>query len=118
MAYRYDETVPVENTLLYEKALREKEIRHAVHPYSNGPHGLSVADEEWAPHTNFGEPYTADQIYMVNAALERGEMSVKEESAAGMKEFLKTLETGEPAAPAWPEVTSWPDLADEFFKNL
>ena len=40
-----DDTVPVENSLLYVSALREKKIPVEFHMFANGKHGLSLADK-------------------------------------------------------------------------
>ncbi len=41
-----DETVPVENTLLMEAALRKNGVPHELHLFPHGVHGLSLADLE------------------------------------------------------------------------
>lgn len=41
-----DNSVPVENTLLFAQALRNKNIPFELHIYPKGPHGLSLANEE------------------------------------------------------------------------
>ncbi len=41
-----DETVPVENTLLMEAALRKNGVPHELHIFPHGVHGLSLADIE------------------------------------------------------------------------
>lgn len=43
-----DATVPVENTLLLESALRAHGIPHEVHLFPHGTHGLALADQETA----------------------------------------------------------------------
>lgn len=43
-----DGAVPVENSLLFAQALREKNIPFELHIYPEGPHGLSLATEETA----------------------------------------------------------------------
>jgi len=40
-----DDTVPVENALLFAQALRKKEIPFELHIYPVGGHGISLADE-------------------------------------------------------------------------
>lgn len=113
-----DELVPVENSFLYEQALREKGIVHAMHLYSMGPHGTSVANEEWASKQHFGEKYTFDQFLGIKEALENGSMEME----AGKKEkFLQTITNmfgEETPGVAYPEITSWPDLADAFLKEI
>ncbi|WP_026881176.1 alpha/beta hydrolase [Clostridium akagii] len=41
-----DGSVPVENTLLFANALSENKIPFELHIYPDGPHGLSLANEE------------------------------------------------------------------------
>lgn len=41
-----DETVPVENSLLFAQALRENHVPFEMHIYPSGQHGLSLATEE------------------------------------------------------------------------
>lgn len=43
-----DASVPVENSLLFAQALREKNVPFELHIYPEGPHGLSLANEETA----------------------------------------------------------------------
>ncbi len=41
-----DDSVPLENTMLFAQGLREKDIPFELHIYPDGPHGLSLANEE------------------------------------------------------------------------
>jgi len=41
-----DDLVPVENSLLFAQALRKKKVPFELHIYPEGPHGLSLANEE------------------------------------------------------------------------
>ncbi len=41
-----DETVPVENSLLLESALRKAGVSHEMHLFPHGVHGLALADLE------------------------------------------------------------------------
>jgi dipeptidyl aminopeptidase/acylaminoacyl peptidase len=41
-----DQSVPVENSLLYARALREQRIPFELHIFPQGPHGLSLATRE------------------------------------------------------------------------
>lgn len=113
-----DALVPVENSLLYEQALREKGVRHALHLYSDGHHGTSVANEEWAAKKSFGEFYTFDQLAAVKEALEKDELPVKAEKKAELLQAIPMFFQEEEPGCAFPEITSWPDLADAFLKEL
>ena len=41
-----DDAVPLENTLLFAQGLRKNNIPFELHVYPDGPHGLSLANEE------------------------------------------------------------------------
>lgn len=47
-----DKCVPIENSMLYAKALKEQNIPFELHIYQNGPHGLSLANELTASNPN------------------------------------------------------------------
>ena len=49
-----DEAVPVENSLLFEEALRRNGVSFELHLYPRGPHGISLATPETSD--------TADQV--------------------------------------------------------
>lgn len=54
-----DEAVPVENTLLFANALKEKEIPLELHVFAHGGHGLSLATEETANKPDMVQPACA-----------------------------------------------------------
>lgn len=113
-----DDLVPVENSFLYEAALREKGVKHAMHLYSWGHHGLSLADAEWASRTCFGERYTLDQFVAIKEALEEGTLEMEESLKAGFLSATDNLFAIDAEDQVYPEVMFWPDLADAFFKEL
>ncbi|MBN1937863.1 MAG: hypothetical protein JW934_24630 [Anaerolineae bacterium] len=47
-AYVYDAGVPVENSLLYARALSAHRVPFELHVYPQGRHGLGLASED--PH--------------------------------------------------------------------
>lgn len=47
-----DQAVPVENTLLFVKALQQAHVPYECHLYPNGPHGLSLANSSTATANN------------------------------------------------------------------
>ena len=49
-----DETVPVDNSILFAQACREKGVPCEIHLFMEGRHGLSLANEDWASN-NLGE---------------------------------------------------------------
>ena len=111
-----DNLVPVENSYLYAEALRKKGIKHAHHVFSEGWHGLSVPNEDWAGG-NHGEPYTAEQSFALVKAMKEGLIEEPENGADSLVDFLKPLPEGIKIDPV-PEVRVWPDLADNFLKSL
>jgi dipeptidyl aminopeptidase/acylaminoacyl peptidase len=48
-----DETVPVENSLLFAHALRKNNIPFEMHIYPKGCHGLSLCDNETSANDKF-----------------------------------------------------------------
>ena len=119
-----DETVPVENSMLYWKACRKYAVPSALHIFSDGPHGYSLADERWASGTYEGD-YTMDQWFAyMQYYIDRGEpipapfhelhlprgTSYREYYRTGPKDFLKGT--------ANEEVAVWPDLADQWLKKI
>ena len=102
-----DETVPVENSILFAAALREKSIPHALHVFSEGQHGLSTADEAFS-NAYFGEPYTMQQTVTVTEAVRSGKVKVSDEIRKSM-EYWASQEI--PRIAANEEVAVWPVLA-------
>ncbi|HEY8463173.1 MAG TPA: alpha/beta hydrolase [Bacillota bacterium] len=54
-----DQVVPVENTLLFANALRQKGIPFELHIFPDGPHGLSLATAETADQKRGVYPHVA-----------------------------------------------------------
>jgi len=54
-----DVSVPVENSLLYSKALADHKIPFEMHIYPKGVHGLSLATEETAERPDHINPHTS-----------------------------------------------------------
>lgn len=106
-----DESVPVENSLLFIKACREHNVPCAFHMFSHGPHGLSLANEDWAEGRN-QDPYTGEQIGNIIAKIQSGELPMP----AAVQEMMKKQGAQEPKVPV-PEVTVWPILADAFLQS-
>lgn len=81
-----DELVPVQNSFLFVSALQEKGIPYAYHVFSNGKHGLSLADEAWADE-QFGEPYTMEQTYKLGQAVMEDSFPVPDEVKKALEEM-------------------------------
>ncbi len=114
-----DDLVPVENSYLFAKALKEKGVPFAHYVFPAGFHGLSVATEDFFSG-NFGEPYTMEQVDRAVKAVKEGKgVNVSDERR---KELEIQFSDDAPKPPTPPEtpaqmaekfrdVAMWPDLA-------
>ena len=107
-----DGLVPMENCTLYEAALREKGVPHALHVFSHGDHGLSVANQDWADG-KFGEPYAMEQNFALCDAIRSGAVDVP----PNVREDMLNPQQGEWNPKPMPEISLWPVLADRFLKS-
>lgn len=113
-----DQTVPVTNSLVLSESLRKVGVVHALHLFSQGGHGLSLADNTWASGA-VGDDYTTAQTLCVLAYLKKekryedlaffskGIVSLEERKQRCLLEGLQPN----------PEVAVWPELADNFLKE-
>ena len=81
--------------------------KFALHLFSTGRHGLSLADENWAKG-HFENNYTYEQDRCLLAAAKKGELTVTDDQLAVL-EALAVREYGE-ETPV-PEIAAWPQLA-------
>lgn len=114
-----DELVPVENSLLMAQALKDKGVPFACHIFSQGPHALSAADQDWADG-KYGDPYTLEQIFDMVKLLKSGGIPCPEKEK---KQLLDSFDYSNPNRQASrprlepnKEVQIWPDLADQWLK--
>lgn len=109
-----DELVPVENSYLMAKALKEKGIPFAHHVFPAGKHGLSLSNDDWA-NNRLGEPYTMEQMFFTAEAVNSGKAEASPEQL-GILNFFMHPELADssafPANQAVREVSVWPELAD------
>ena len=109
-----DDLVPVQNSYLYAAALKEKGVPYKHITFPEGPHGLSIPNDDWASG-RFGEPYTLEQTFALVNAIKSGKLEVPKEVA----DSLVVNPDPDAAKPkTWPEVCVWPDLADKFIRSL
>ena len=105
-----DESVPVENSALFAAALKAHGVPFAYHVFSGGPHGMSLADDDWVK-ARFGTPYTMEQNDQVIQAVLSGAIPASEET----KQALSAMASGQdfqlPLKEPDPEVSAWPLLA-------
>ena len=116
-----DETVPVENSILMAKALREHGVHFAIHLFEAGRHGLSLANEEWAEHGNEIGVYTMEQFFATMKAAEKGEIDLEEDKKMMLQFFNMPEEERAKYVPKGvpnESVAMWPVLADCWLRNL
>lgn len=107
-----DETVAVENSLLFINALQKNNVSYCAHIFSQGKHGLSLANQDYADG-KFGDPYTLKQTKLVIDAIKNGDISFPEEHKELLfKKFSenKQLNTINKEVSIWPLlVANWLD---------
>lgn len=113
-----DTTVPPENSFMYLTALRANGIRSGFHYFSRGRHGLSLANETWATYRT-NDSYTYEQVFAVTKAALDGRLpvpnSVKNELLTNSHFGSGVMNRNDVPVP---EVTEWPEMADNFMKSL
>lgn len=122
---RDDQTVPVENSYLFAKACREHDVCYAHHVFSEGAHGLSLANEEWS-EGKYGIPYTLEQTRLILDKLKAGELELsKEKREQFMQEFCGLIdkspeELAQESAGRQPnhEAAIWPEIAELWLKKV
>ncbi len=126
-----DETVPVENSILFAKACREAGVPCELHLFMEGAHGLSLADEDWA-EGRYGEDsiYNMEQHWQsLKCMYAQKPEAIPEILAAAaraetLKEFAeewgKALSAGAPHTKpsADPSARQWPDLAKAWLDKI
>ncbi len=55
-----DNTVPMENTMMFAEALRKNHVPFALHVYEKGGHGMGLADKQPFDHPH---PWAADCLF-------------------------------------------------------
>ncbi len=66
-----DNSVPVENSMMFTRALRKKGVSFELHVYAEGSHGLSLATEETATEGRKSYPHVATWIKLCLEWLEK-----------------------------------------------
>ncbi len=113
-----DDLVPVQNSYLYAEALKKNGVDYKHITFPEGPHGLSVPDEDWA-NGNHGEPYTAEQSFALEKAIKQGLIEAPEGGAESLTAYLRPAADGPVMTPkTYPEVCVWPEMADSFLRAL
>lgn len=116
-----DEIVPVQNSIAFANGCYKKKVRFAFHLFSEGIHGLSLADDTVRCTT--GNSYTLEQTKCIFSAVEHREIELDQkiteqfeslpEVRAGKEGIEKLFTPG-----AHPEVQSWRELADNWLHGV
>ena len=121
-----DNLVPVENSYLFAKALKEKGVPFAHYVFPDGWHGLSVATLDFFK-SNFGEEYTMEQVRLAVKAVKEGKgINVSDQRRAELEaQFADNAEqpapppfTPQEMAAKFSDVAAWPDLAMSWMKRI
>ncbi len=124
---RNDESVPVQNSLFFEKELLEHGVNHAMYIFPRGRHGLSLSNEDWAQET-LEEQETEVQYFLeVERALQEGtfatlvpQITVPEDAKydairEAWREQRK-LDISTRTSDQW--ISLWPELANGFLHDV
>ncbi len=109
-----DETVPVENGIFYEEALRKAGVNHAMHLFSEGHHGLSLGNKIWADRI-FGEPYALEQTVRTLDAVRNDKVDITPDEKERILRDFNIDDSGKEIE--YPEIELWPELADIWIRE-
>lgn len=121
-----DVTVPVENSYLFANACKKAGILFAHHVFSEGKHGMSVANEEWL-NRKLDYPYSLEQLKCVIRALQKGEIKDCSETATSVLDKLGLGDKKQPdmtkdelaeVQKHMKEVGIWSRLAMQWLENI
>lgn len=116
-----DELVPVDNSLRLAAAYRAQGAPFALHLFSQGNHGLSLANRQWA-NGELGEPYCCEQAFALVGSWQRGEIPDNRRDENDLRAWVYLLEHGAEGMPVFgeenPEVQGWPELAQAFLQTV
>lgn len=111
-----DASVPVENSYLFAEACKKHKVPFAHHVFSEGVHGLSLADEVWAGG-EVGGTYTKDQIVKMADAIQKEEIELSEAAKKVVTDYLEESKRAKDREPN-PEAAIWPELAAGWLKKI
>ncbi len=115
-----DNAVPVENSYLFAQACRQQGVPYAHHVFTQGQHGLALADDAWLEGRH-GECFTTRQLEMLDEMVEAGR--VPGFSAGALAPYFAPPEDAGEAYRAQLEkdcriARVWPDLAIAWLGSL
>lgn len=119
-----DGLVPCQNSLMFAGALREKNVKHELHIFSHGDHGLSLANKAFFECEDFGGSYVTEQLTLAIEAVRKGKAVDITENRT--RELMEQFPIEPKEAPCMPkkdyreyeDVAMWPDMAYRFLTKL
>ena len=117
-----DDLVPIENSMMFSKALRDASVPYAYYAFPAGWHGLSVLNDAFK-RGEFGEPYTMEQVMKAVAACKAGKgVRVPEyrigELKAQFPDDPDDVVQPEFPKPEFDDISAWPNLAMIFLGRV
>lgn len=113
-----DQTVPVENSIIFAQKLIEAKVNCSLHLFSSSDHGMSVANSKWS-EGHFGEPYCMEQTFKTIDAVKNDLFGFDSELKTQILKGLEVFEQDEKFnGIANEEIAQWPDLANTWLENL
>lgn len=119
-----DELVPSENSCLFAEACKKAGVSYEMHLFRQGPHGYSLADEEWAAG-EYGGDYVMDQWFAYMQYYIDNELElpvpfheVKLPKGTDYREIYRSSPKDYLKGTANPAVAVWPDLADAWLEGI
>lgn len=119
-----DELVPVENSYLFAEACKKEGVSYEMHLFRQGPHGYSLADEEWASG-EYGGDYVMNQWFAYMQYYIDNELEipapfneVKLPKGTDYREMYRNSPKDYLKGTANPAVAVWPELADAWLRGI
>ena len=119
-----DETVPVENSYLFAEACKKADVSYELHIFRNGPHGYSLANEEWASG-EYGGDYVMNQWFAYMQYYIDNEIEIpapfnemKLPKGTDYREMYRNSPKDYLKGTANPSVAIWPELVDTWLKGI
>lgn len=122
-----DGLVPCENAIRFVQGYRRAGVPAALHIFSDGAHGLSLANEDWAAG-RIGLPYTYGEVFELSHKIADGKIPEERWQKRPMKDtkgylamekLIRNESDPTPMTGSIPnaEAAQWPVLAEQFLEK-
>lgn len=116
-----DQEVPMENSILYASALRREGVPFALHVFSAGDHGSSLADEKWASGDYAGyycmDQFFANMQYMIDHEIPMANGMPLPPKGTDYRSMYEAMPKDYLKSAANAEAAVWPELAMEWLRK-